>query len=72
MIWKTGLVPGLLKWTRTYSLSPQDGLTCLRVQDEFDGPLLRFAKVRLPVSQQDVYSFVAAVRRRAEILDRQA
>ena len=72
MIWKTDLVPGLLRWTRTYSLSPQNSLTGLRVKDEFDGPLLRFAADRLPVSEQDLYSFIAAVRRRAELLDRQA
>ena len=71
MIWKTGLIPGLLTWTRTYSLSPHAGLTHLRVKDEFGGPLLRFAGRALPVSPQDQHSYVAAVRRRAELLDRQ-
>lgn len=72
MVWKTGLLPGLLTWTRTYSLSPDAGLTHLKVKDEFGGPLLKFASRAVPVSRQDLYSYVAAVRRRAELLDRQA
>lgn len=72
MTWKTGLLPCLLTWTRTYSLSPHAGLTHLRVKDEFGGPLLNIANGTLPVSEQDLYSYVAAVRRRAELLDRQA
>ncbi|UZX03044.1 hypothetical protein F8G81_10890 [Arthrobacter sp. CDRTa11] len=72
MIWKTGLLLGLLTWTRTYSLSPHAELTHLRVKDEFGGPLLRFASSAIPVSRQDLYSYVAAVRKRAELLDRRS
>jgi hypothetical protein len=72
MIWKTGLLPGLLSWTRTYSLSPHNGLTYLRVKDEFRGPLRRFASNNIPFALQDLHSYIAAVRRRAELLDRQA
>lgn len=72
MTWKTRLLPGLLTWTRTYSLSPHAGLTHLRVNDAFGGPLLKLTKGTLPVSGQDLHSYVAAVRRRAELLDRQS
>lgn len=72
MIWTTGLLPGLLSATRTYSLTPHNGLTYLRVKDDIRGPLRRFAGDTIPFSPQDLHSYTAAVRRRAELLDRNA
>ncbi len=65
MTWKTGIPPGLLTWTCTYSISPHAGLTHLRVKDEFAGPLLKLASIALPASEQDLHSYVTAIRRPA-------
>lgn len=69
MTWTSGPPLGLLKRIRTFTLSPEAGLTYLTVKEEVSGPLAGF----LGNTGQDLaktLDFVRAVTSRAELLDR--
>ena len=70
MTWKAGTPLGLLTRTRTFILTPQEGLTRFRVTDEFRGPLVRLADGTVPDAGQGLNDYVDAVKKRAELLDR--
>lgn len=71
MVWRSGLPLGLLRRTQTFVLSPQDGLTRLRVTNEISGPLLRFTRAPASEAQRVQAGYTGAVKHRAELLDRQ-
>ena len=70
MTWKAGTLLGLLTRTRTFTLTPQEGLTRFRVRDEFRGPLIWFTDGTVPDAGQGLNDYVDAVKKRAELLDR--
>jgi uncharacterized protein YndB with AHSA1/START domain len=70
MRWEASLPLGLLQRTFTVSLSPEAGQTHLRIRHELGGFLSPFAGETLPASLDSLETFVEAVRKRAELLDR--
>jgi hypothetical protein len=59
---------GLFTGVRTFTLSPQDGKTQLRVREEFSGPLLGLIWRTVPDLGQDCTGYVNAVKERAELI----
>jgi hypothetical protein len=53
---------------RTFTLSPQDGKTHLKVREEFSGPLLGLIWRTVPDLGQDCTGYVNAVKERAELI----
>jgi hypothetical protein len=70
MIWTRGLPLGLLKRIRTFTLSPQAGLTQLTVKEEVSGPLVTLLGNTRPDTAKTLNDYVSAVSKRAELLDR--
>jgi hypothetical protein len=70
MRWRAALPLGLLHRTFTVSLSPEGGQTRLRITHELGGLLSPFAGQGMPASADSLETFVEAVRKRAELLDR--
>jgi hypothetical protein len=70
MIRTRGLPLGLLKRIRTFTLSPQAGLTHLTVKEEISGPLVTLLGNTCPDTAQSLNDYVSAVSKRAELLDR--
>ncbi|QCO98361.1 hypothetical protein FCN77_12500 [Arthrobacter sp. 24S4-2] len=70
MTWTSRLPLGLLKRTRTFTLSLQAGLTHLTVKEEVSGPLAAFLGNTRPDTSQHLNEYVHAVTNRAELLDR--
>jgi hypothetical protein len=68
MTWTGGLPMGLFTGVRTFTLSPQDGKTQLRVREEFSGPLLGLIWRTVPDLGQDCTGYVNAVKERAELI----
>lgn len=70
MTWTSGLPLGLLRRTRTFTLSPQAGLTHLTIKEEVSGPLMKLLGNTSPDTAQTLNDYVGAVTKRAELLDR--
>jgi uncharacterized protein YndB with AHSA1/START domain len=70
MRWRAALPMGMLRRTFTVILTPEAGLTHLRISHELVGLLSPFASNRLPASPEVLQAFVGAVKKRAELLDR--
>ena len=71
MTWTQGLPLGLLTGVRTFTLESVGGMTHLRVNEEFTGPLCRLLLSEfVSDTEQAFIDYVSAVRRRAEILGR--
>lgn len=70
MIWTRGLPLGMLKRIRTFTLSPQAGLTHLTVKEEVSGPPATLLGNTRPGTAQTLNDYVSAVSKRAELLDR--
>lgn len=70
MRWHAALPLGLLRRTITVTLSPEAGLTHLRIRHELGGLLSPFAGQTLPATPAVLQTFVEAVAKRAELLDR--
>jgi hypothetical protein len=70
MIWTRGLPIGLLKRIRTFTFSPQAGLTHLTVKEEVSGPLATLLGNTRPDTAQTLNDYVGAVSKCAELLDR--
>lgn len=70
MTWTSSLPLGLLKRIRTFTLSPQAGLTHLTVKEEVSGPLVTPLGKCLPGTAQTLNDYFGAVTKRAELLDR--
>lgn len=68
MTWTGGLPLGLFTGVRTFTLSPQDGKTHLRVREEFSGPLLDLIWRTVPDRGQNCARYVNAVKERAELI----
>jgi hypothetical protein len=68
MTWTGGLPLGLFTGVRTFTLSPQNGKTHLKVREEFSGPLLRLIWRTAPDLGQDCTGYVNAVKERAELI----
>ena len=71
MTWTQGLPLGLLTGVRAFTLEPLDGMTRLRVREEFTGPLCGLLLWEFVSDKQQAFiDYVDAVRKRAEILGR--
>lgn len=70
MTWTSGLPLGLLKRIRTFTLSPQAGLTHLAVKEEVSGPMTPLLGNTGPDAIRTLNDYVHAVTKRAEMLDR--
>jgi hypothetical protein len=71
MTWTQGLPLGLLTGVRTFTLEPLGGMTRLRVNEEFTGPLCGILLWEFVSDTEQTFSdYVDAVRKRAEILGR--
>ena len=70
MTWTSGLPLGLLKRVRTFTLSPQAGLTHLTVKEEVSGPMTALLGNTGPDAARSLNDYVHAVSKRAEMLDR--
>ncbi len=70
MTWTSGLPLGLRKRVRTFTLSPQAGLTQLTVKEEVSGPMTALLGNTGPDAARTLNDYVHAVRLRAEMLDR--
>jgi hypothetical protein len=70
MRWRTTLPLGLLRRTFTVILSPEAGLTHLRIRHELGGLLSPFVGKTLPATPAVLQTFADAVGNRAELLDR--
>lgn len=70
MTWSSGLPLGLLRRVRTFTLSPQAGLTHLTVKEEVSGPMVALLGNTGPDAARTLDDYVRAVRKRAELLDR--
>jgi hypothetical protein len=70
MTWTSSLPLGLLRRVRTFTLSPQDGLTHLTVKEQVSGPLAGFPGNTRPDTGHTLNHYVNAVMNRAELLDR--
>lgn len=68
MTWTGGLPLGLFRGVRTFTLSPQRGMTQLRVKEEFSGPLLGLMDKTMADTEQALTDYVNAVKERAELL----
>lgn len=68
MTWTASFPLGFFSAVRTFTLSPREGKTQLRVKDEFRGPLLRLAGRTLPDLGRDCSGYIDAVKERAEQL----
>lgn len=68
MTWTGGLPLGLFTGVRTFTLSPQNGKTHLKVREEFSGPLLGMIWRTVPDLGQDCTGYVNAVKERAELI----
>jgi hypothetical protein len=68
MTWTGGLPLGLFKGVRTFTLTPQGGMTRLRVREEYSGALLRLAGRPMPGMGQELTDYVTAVKTRAELI----
>lgn len=68
MTWTGGLPLGLFTGVRTFSLSPENGKTYLKVREEFRGPLLGMIRRTVPDMGQDCTGYVNAVKDRAELI----
>lgn len=70
MRWRAALPLGLLHRTFIVILSTEARLTHLRIRHELGGPLSPFAGKTLPATPVVLQTFVEAVGKRAELLDR--
>ena len=70
MTWTSSLPLGLLRRVRTFTLSPQDGLTHFTVKEHVSGPLAGFPGNTSPDTGHTLNDYVTAVMNRAELLDR--
>ena len=68
MTWTGGLPLGLFTGLCTFTLSSQGGMTHLRVNVEFSGPLRGLYWTAVPDTQRALIDYVNAVKKRAEIL----
>jgi hypothetical protein len=68
MTWTGGLPLGLFTGVRTFTLSPRNGKTHLKVREEFSGPLLGLIWRTVPDLGQDCTGYVNAVKERAELI----
>lgn len=68
MTWTGGLPLGLFRGVRPFTLSPQRGMTQLRVKEEFSGPLLGLMDKTMADTEQALTDYVNAVKERAELL----
>jgi hypothetical protein len=68
MTWTGRLPLGPFTGVRTFTLSPQDGKTHLKVREEFSGPLLGLIWRTVPDLGQDCTGYVNAVKERAELI----
>lgn len=68
MTWTGGIPLRLYKGVRTFTLSPQSGMTHLRVKEEFSGPLLGLKGKTMADTEQSLTDYVNAVKERAELL----
>jgi hypothetical protein len=70
MRWRSVLPLGLLRRSFTVMLSTEAGLTHLRITHEVSGLLSPFAGTTLPATPDVLQTFVEAVGKRAELLER--
>lgn len=70
MTWTSGLPLGLPKRIRTFTLSPEAGLTHLTAKEEVSGPLAAVLRNAGQDTAQFLNDYVRAVAKRAELLDR--
>ena len=59
---------GLFKSVRTFTISHQDAMTHLRVQEEFTGPLAGLMGTTAQNTEYSFTEYVTAVRKRAELI----
>jgi hypothetical protein len=70
MTWTSALPLGLLKRIRTFTLSPQAGLTRFTVKEQISGHLAPFLGNTRPDTAKTLNDYVGAVTQRAELLER--
>jgi uncharacterized protein YndB with AHSA1/START domain len=70
MTWTGGLPFGLLKRTRTFTLTPEKTLTRLRVTEELKGPLTVLDRKTSAEMMQALSDYVSATKSRAELFAR--
>ncbi len=63
MVWVGGLPAGLFRGVRTFTLTPVDGGTELRMREEFSGPLLPLVWRGMPDLQPSFEQFVDGLAR---------
>jgi hypothetical protein len=66
MTWKGGVPLGLFKGLRTFTLTPEDGVTRFHLREEFTGPLLPLLWRTIPDMQPSFDQFVRGLKARAE------
>jgi hypothetical protein len=66
MAWTGGLPLGLMKGVRTFSLTPENGVTRFTLREEFTGPMLPLIWRSMPDMQASFDKFVSGLKARAE------
>jgi hypothetical protein len=66
MTWSGGMPLGLFKGVRTFTLSPEDGVTRFRMREEYTGPMLPLIWRSMPDLQPSFEQFAAGLKARAE------
>jgi hypothetical protein len=66
MAWTGGMPLGLMKGVRTFSLTPENGVTRFTLREEFTGPMLPLIWRSMPDMQASFDKFVTGLKARAE------
>jgi hypothetical protein len=66
MAWTGGMPLGLMKGVRTFSLTPENGVTRFTLREEFTGPMLPLIWRSMPDMQPSFDKFVTGLKARAE------
>ena len=66
MAWTGGMPLGLMKGVRTFSLTPENGVTRFTLREEFTGPMLPLIWRSMPDMQPSFDKFATGLKARAE------
>ncbi|MGZ4603697.1 MAG: SRPBCC family protein [Kineosporiaceae bacterium] len=66
MVWAGGMPLGLFRGVRTFTLTPEAGLTTLSVREEYSGPLLSLIWRSMPDLQPSFDQFTRGIKQRVE------